>query len=185
MKTVRLRRKNDVRQIRLGAWHSTSGLRGVSSLLREGDPVVYVQPTLFDGETPRITRGLVVRQPWADMILAGQKVWEVRGASTHVRGPIAIIAGGTGRVIGVVSLIAIQGPLTADEYRKAYGERGAPTYEPQPLPYPKTFAWILSAPRRLSQPVAYEHPAGTVIWVKLPKVIQEALTRYLSDGPAT
>lgn len=139
----------------------------------------YVQPSLFDARLPRITRGLVIREPWADRILSGHKVWEIRGARTHVRGRIAIIAGGTGQISGVATLIAVHGPLTEHEYQHAYIQRGDTTHEPHPLPYPKTFAWVLSSAHRLSQPIPYAHPNGAVIWVKLSPSIQDRLQEEL------
>lgn len=131
---------------------------------------------------PAITRGLIIRQPWADMILSGQKTWELRGSQTRVRGGIAIIAGGSCQIIGVCDLVDVKGPLTQDEYNKAQTERGVTTSEVRPLPYPKTFAWVLARPRRLERPVPYQHPNGAVIWVKLaPGTQQELLINLVAD----
>ena len=41
---------------------------------------------------------LVVKNPWLELILAGKKVWEIRGASTKVRGKIAL-SGGVSHVV--------------------------------------------------------------------------------------
>ena len=41
--------------------------------------------------TTQSIRGLLTKQPWIGTILAGSKTWEIRGSSTEVRGPIALI----------------------------------------------------------------------------------------------
>lgn len=45
-------------------------------------------------------RSLVVRQPWATLMVTGSKPWEIRGSATRVRGPGAIAAGRTGTIVG-------------------------------------------------------------------------------------
>jgi hypothetical protein len=52
------------------------------------------------------------------MILDGEKTWEIRGSRTSVRGQVALIASGSGTVVGVCDLVDCIGPLTAEEFRK-------------------------------------------------------------------
>lgn len=89
--------------------------------------MLNVQSTLFGDIQPVITRGLIIRQPWADMIMSGRKLWELRGSPTRVRGGIAIIAGGSCQLIGVCDLADVKGPLTDCEYNEAQTERGITT----------------------------------------------------------
>jgi hypothetical protein len=56
--------------------------------------------------------GLVIRSPWVDMILAGEKTSEIRGKKTSIRGTIALIRGGSGLIVGTCELIDVVGPLT-------------------------------------------------------------------------
>ena len=56
--------------------------------------------------------GLIIRSPWIETILAGEKTWEIRSSNTNVRGPIARIRGGSGRVVGTCDLVDCIGPLT-------------------------------------------------------------------------
>ncbi len=48
--------------------------------------------------------GLIIKPKWADLILTGQKTWEIRGSRTNKRGTIGIIKSGTGKVFGTVEL---------------------------------------------------------------------------------
>ena len=45
-------------------------------------------------------RALIVRQPWIDLILSGEKTWEMRSRPTNVRGRIGLIEQGTGLIVG-------------------------------------------------------------------------------------
>jgi hypothetical protein len=60
-------------------------------------------------------KALVVKQPWVDKILSGAKVWELHGFRTQTRGPIALIQGGTGTVVGVCDVVGVKGPLSLSE----------------------------------------------------------------------
>ncbi len=125
------------------------------------------------------SRGLIIRQPWTEMILSGHKTWEIRGGPTHIRGPIAIIAAGSGKIMGVCTVTDATGPLTEETYGLAYRERGSLRFAPESLPYPQTFAWVMASPCRLLQPVVYEHPKGAVIWVRLSPATQQSLLAEL------
>ena len=43
-----------------------------------------------------VTKGLMIKSPWIDKILAGEKTWEIRGYTTETRGTIALIKSGSG-----------------------------------------------------------------------------------------
>lgn len=116
-------------------------------------------------------RALLIRQPWIDMILDGKKTWEIRGSRTSFRETIALVASGSGSVLGVCDLIDCLGPLTAAEFRENAKKAGMRPGEAKLVSYEKIYAWVLAKPRRLKRWVPYEHPSGAVIWVKLdPKV---------------
>ncbi|MBO9608062.1 MAG: ASCH domain-containing protein [Paenibacillaceae bacterium] len=134
---------------------------------------IWTQPALFGGE---IDRALVIREPYASRIVDGTKKWEIRGSGTLIRGKIAIIAGGTGTMIGSCELTDVIGPLSLDEYTLSYEQRGLRQIEAcDKLPYKQTFAWVMSHAKRFRSPVAYEHPNGAVIWVKLKAAWQDRL----------
>jgi len=114
-------------------------------------------------------KGLIIRAPYVHWILDGLKTWEMRGSSTKVRGPIALIEGGSGTVVGACDLIEVVGPLTVAELRaNAKKLNHEPSEITGPLYYGNhTYAWVLSNAVRLKKPVPYAHPSGAVIWVKL------------------
>lgn len=107
-------------------------------------------------------KGLIIRAPWIDLILQGEKTWEIRGANTHIRGRIALIQSGTGCVMGTAELLDCV-PLDLRSYQSHIAQHRITAV--QSLPYPKTFAWVLVSPVPFEQPLPYRHPAGAVIWV--------------------
>jgi hypothetical protein len=118
-----------------------------------------VDPTEF--------RGLVVRSPWIERILNGEKVWEIRGSRTEKRGPIALIKSGSGLVYGTVELVDVIGPLTPEEMRTGFDKHTIPLdILAEGMPYKKPYAWVLRGPKMFERPVPYTHPQGAVIWIR-------------------
>ncbi len=130
-------------------------------------------------DSESLIRGLVVREPWASRIVDGHKSWEIRGIQTRIRGPIAIIAGGTSTILGMAVITEVVGPLSLEQYRNQGGPHGVLDDGPTQLPYPLTFAWVLATPVRFAVPVAYDHPSGAVIWVRFNSAVQAAIRRAL------
>ncbi len=120
----------------------------------------------------RIIHGLIIKKEFLDMILSGQKTWEIRGSATSRRGPIALIQSQSGLVVGTCEVVGVEGPLTLATLKANHRKTG---FRPTSLYYRKTYAWVLRNARRLPQPIPYRHPAGAVIWVKL----GEGVTRRL------
>jgi hypothetical protein len=113
-------------------------------------------------------KGLIVREPWISMIVDGQKSWELRGSRTSIRGRIALIAAGTGTIVGEASLTAVVGPIGIPELcANGSKHRVVANWELMGMPYRTTFAWELEDARRYDRPLTYSHPAGAVIWVNL------------------
>ena len=117
-------------------------------------------------------RGLLVRDPYASQLLNGEKVWEIRGRSTQIRGLVVIVKSGTGRAFGTANLVRVLGPLeledllTAPELPREEREE----LRRDGLPYSKTYAYVFSNPRWFERSVPYRHPSGAVTWVRLPEL---------------
>ena len=126
-----------------------------------------------------MTRGLLIRHPWVDMILDGKKIWEIRGSRTAARGMIGLIPSGSGTICGVCEVVDCVGPLSAEMFRKNAAKAGMRPNEAQLGHYPTTYAWVLANPKRLGKPVPYKHPSGAVIWVSLDGKIERAIRRQL------
>lgn len=129
-------------------------------------------------------RALIIRHPWIDMILDGQKTWEIRGARTSVRGRIGLIASRSGAVIGVCDLVDCVGPLSDDEFRRNAKKAGMQPTEATLGCYRQTYAWVLEKPRKLKQPVPYQHPPGAVIWVRLAVSVGQKINTQLGNRTA-
>jgi hypothetical protein len=124
-------------------------------------------------------RALLIRRPWIDKILDGEKTWEIRGSRTSVQGPIALIASRSGTVVGVCDLVDCIGPLTADEFRKNAKKAGMRPTEATLGYYRQTYAWVLKNARKLARPIEYQHPSGAVIWVRLGAAVEKKISPQL------
>lgn len=122
--------------------------------------------------------GLVVRQPWAGLIAAGQKTWEIRGRRTNIRGWIAVIAQGTGSIVGVCRLTSVVGPLCLAQYQESSGAHCTPQDDLARLPYQRTYAWCLEDARPVPG-IPYVHPRGAITWVRLAPETRWTLTRMV------
>ena len=88
---------------------------------------------------------LCVKPPYARQIVTGEKIEEYRSRPTRIRGRVGIIEAGTGTIIGDVELYDCTERDDGWEY-----------------------VWHLREARRYAVPVEYHHPAGAVVWVKVP-----------------
>jgi len=115
-------------------------------------------------------RALIIRSPWIERILRGEKSWEIRSKTTNVRERIALIKGGSGTVVGTAVLADCLGPYTFEQLNPHRDKHGV---EPEPLRefvekyHDRAFAWVLTEVHALTEPVPYRHPTGAVIWVTL------------------
>lgn len=122
-------------------------------------------------------RGLLIRDPYASQILNGEKVWEIRGRPTQIRGPVIIVKSGTGCAYGTVNLVRVLGPLDVEDLEHAPELPAAERREVarDGLPYQKTYAYVFSNPRWFERPIPYRHPSGAVTWVRLPDLDLETV----------
>jgi hypothetical protein len=103
-------------------------------------------------------RALLIRRPWIDKILDGEKTWGIRGSRTSVQGPIGLIASRSGMVLGVCDLVDCIGPLTGAEFRKN-AKKAVMRPSEATLGYHRhTHAWVLKNARKLARPMEYQHP---------------------------
>ena len=135
-----------------------------------GPRVVQTHPVLERDPNATLTRGLMVRDPYATQLLNGQKRWEIRGRATQIRGPIVILKSGTGRAFGTVYLTNVIGPLALEDLldTDAITDAEREEFRDNGLPYRTTYAYQVSNPRWFENPIPYEHPSGAVTWVNLP-----------------
>lgn len=110
-----------------------------------------------------LDRALIVRQPWVDMILSGEKTAEMRSRNTNIRGRVGIIEQGTGLIKGeveIVGSIKLQNP-THEEWKMQS------CIEDDSLLEKWNVAWLLDKAERYDHPIKYNHLKGAVTWVRL------------------
>lgn len=122
------------------------------------------------GRSLGVAHGLIVRDPYASQLLNGEKIWEIRGRPTQIRGTVVIIKSGTGHAFGTVKLVRVLGPLQLGDLVDAaeLPDAEREQFRVLGLPYRQTFAYIVSNPWWFQDPIPYRHPSGAVIWVNLP-----------------
>ena len=113
-----------------------------------------------------IMDALIVKKPWIDKILSGEKTWEIRGSKTMKRGRIALIESGSGTVVGEIDLVDSLGPLNKNQFESNVKKHCVDSSF-EDISYKKVFAWVLENPMRYEVPRPYNHPSGAIIWVKL------------------
>lgn len=113
--------------------------------------------------------GLIINPHWADLILSGEKIWEIRGRSTNIRGTIGIIKSGSKKVFGTVDLVDCIPlyDLGRDDVDVLLETRDKHHVPLGGVPYLKPWAWVLENARKLPEPVPYDHPQGAIIWVNI------------------
>ncbi len=130
-----------------------------------------------------VSKALVVRQPWANLICEGHKVWELRSKGCNIRGRVAIAESGSGHLIGeatitgcqVVALRDAEGVLIPPPNDREkfvlldanMNLHGVSVQELNKFKYQTIWAWTLSNAVLYSERVPYQHPRGAVSWVKL------------------
>lgn len=139
----------------------------------EPDSLRGVKPNTVGVEVPTEevgVRGLMVRDPYATQILKGEKVWEIRGRPTQIRGPVVIVKSGSGRAFGIANLVHVLGPLEVGDLEHApeLPEAEREEIARHGLPYPKTYAYVFRNPKWFECPIPYRHSNGAVTWVRLP-----------------
>jgi hypothetical protein len=144
---------------------------------------VRTDSTIAEAKTEDVgPRGLIIQDPYASQILNGQKIWEIRGRATQIRGPVVIVKSGTGRAYGTANLVRVLGPLEIEDLQHApelpEGERGEIAHHG--LPYPKTYAYVFTSPKWFESPIPYRHANGAVTWVRLPDLDLKAV-RYAAS----
>lgn len=109
-------------------------------------------------------KGLIIKDPWITKILNGEKVWEIRGSNTKIRGTISLIKSGTGMIFGTVDLVKTKN-LIRNELYLSYNKHFVQNHDD--IEYLNIWAWILENPVWYTEQIPYKHKQGCVIWVNL------------------
>ena len=131
----------------------------------------------------RITKGLIIADPWIGYILDGSKHWEMRSSGALHRDWFALIRKGTGAVYGVARLIDVGTPLSPTEMIATFEHHRIPEHMIRSGEVAKwNTPWKLADVRRLGRPVAYRHKSGAVTWVELDDAAVDGIASQLGAG---
>ncbi len=113
-------------------------------------------------------RGLIVREPYASLIVRGEKVWEIRKRRTNVRGEVLIVS--NGRILGKVKIVDVLGPFTPEELAE-HSDKHRVSYEDlkKYAGNCKLFAWVLEGAEEFERPIKVRIPRGAQVWVRFEK----------------
>lgn len=116
-------------------------------------------------------KGLVIRSPWIDLILTGNKTWEMRTRPTSIRGRIALIKAGSGLIVGTAELVECLPALTHERMTETQHYHAIPEAQIEgAMKNSWTTPWVLDDVVRMESPLPYVHPSGAVTWVELPEL---------------
>ena len=108
-------------------------------------------------------RALVVKKKWLDLILAGQKKWEIRGSSTAKRGWIHFAESRAGGRLRGRARLADCFCMSRKSFKLNFHQHHMPSLSM--VPYRTPYAWVFEDVEEFDKPFQYEHKQGAVIWV--------------------
>lgn len=132
----------------------------------------------------KITKALIIDEPWITRIINGEKDWEMRSFSTRIRGPIGLIRKGSLQVAGVANMTNVSGAYDNEALIANTHHHTIPSEMFDDPEYKWRHAWELTEVKPLSAPVRYVHKNGAVIWVDLDEEAIKNIAWQLSDGSA-
>ena len=116
------------------------------------------------------TSALVVKPPFAAMLVTGTKRWELRSTRTRVGRRVCIAESGSSTLLGEVTISAVFNveclPLPLEEYQ-CWHKVPKPVLEMMLANYKAMYVWVLVDPVQYPSPKGYVHPQGAVVWVSL------------------
>lgn len=134
----------------------------------------------------RVTKGLIIADPWIGYVLGGTKDWEMRSSGASHRGWFGLIRKGTGAVYGVARLIEVGAPLSPAEMIATFGHHRIPEQMIRSGEVAKwNTPWKLTDVHRLDRPVPYRHKSGAVTWVELDDAAIDGVASQFEVGSTT
>lgn len=171
--------KTGVRQIRVNGQlvYDGEAVSKVTLRISRAGRVEKMTPTFTTPINSGVPmRGLVIMAEPLEKILNGRKTLELRKKNNKMRGPIALIQKGSGKIVGVANIGECIGPMTYSDFAARTHEHGVEASRLRSVfDEGYTIGWKLSDARRLKTPVAYTHKPGAVTWVTLDEADRASL----------
>lgn len=128
----------------------------------------------------KITRALIIDEPWIIRIINGEKDWEMRSTSSRIRGPVGLIRKGSLQVVGIADFHHVSGPYDNEKLVANTHHHTIPSVMFDEPGYKWRFAWEFRDAQPLNVPVSYKHKNGAVTWVELNHEATEMIAQQLS-----
>jgi hypothetical protein len=156
-------RTNNSKRKRRGGNNSAQGVAGNKGNTSSGHPKKNAGKR--SGVKRSAKHALVVKKPWLDKILTGEKDWEIRSSRTSQRGWVFFAQSkATGQLLGRARLVGCL-ELSAEEFKRNVHRHRVAKWSD--VPYKRVFAWVLERAERFEKPFAFAHRPGAVVWVKV------------------
>lgn len=125
----------------------------------------------------KITKALIIAEPWIDYLLDGSKIWEMRSTAATHRGWFGLIRKGSGEVHGIARLVDVGTPLSIPEMLANIESHRIPEHIIRSGIVAKwNTPWKLADIHRLERPVSYRHKNGAVTWVEINTAAVDQIT---------
>lgn len=127
-----------------------------------------------------VAKGLVIREPWIDLILSGEKSWEMRSTRISFRSWIGLIRKGSGLVSGIARIESVGDALSAREMIETFDKHRIPQEMIRSGAVAKwNTPWKLTQVHVLPQPVPYRHPNGAITLFTLDASVSAAIAEQI------
>lgn len=127
----------------------------------------------------KITKALIIDEPWITRIINGEKDWEMRSTPSRIRGPIGLIRKGSLQVVGIADFHDVSGPYHNEQLVSNTHHHTIPSVRFDEPGYKWRYAWEFRDARALNVPVSYQHKNGAVTWVELNTEATEMIAQQL------
>ncbi|GGE33722.1 hypothetical protein GCM10007276_08830 [Agaricicola taiwanensis] len=134
----------------------------------------------------KVTKALIIADPWIGYILDGSKTWEMRSTGASHRGWFGLIRKGSGAVYAAARLADVGAPLSSAEMIASFDKHRIPEEMIRSGAVEKwNTPWKLADIRRFRKPVPYRHKSGAVTWVHLDEDVSRAIAIELGSEVGT
>lgn len=112
-------------------------------------------------------KGLKIKKKWIELILSGNKTWEIRGSNSNIRGVIGLVQCESSMVFGETNMIESI-PLTEELFVNNRDKHKLDiSWEELISIYKKPYAWVFSDTHKYDEPKRFKNLQGSVKWVNI------------------
>ncbi len=119
--------------------------------------------------------GLIIRQPYADMIIRGRKKREYRNIKppkSKINRNLFLLSEGV--VLGIIKITEYKAVKRFRSKNHSFAQDRSMSIKDNP-----TFIWNIEVIERFEPPKQYSHPIGTQVWVR-DVILQKKMTDWIT-----